>query len=147
MTEQVSPSYTTGAPPTKQPSGVAVGFTLFAGCMMILAGVFQMIYGISALAKDNVALFTQNYVFKFDTTTWGWIHLLVGLGVLLAGFGVIAGNIIGRIVGVALAVLSAVVNFAAIPHYPFWSMTIIAIDVFVIWALTAHGKDIRSDAW
>jgi hypothetical protein len=151
VTDQASKAYASTPPAQrraeKEPSGVAVGFTIFAGSMMILAGAFQALQGISALLNDTIFVAVQDYVFKFDITAWGWIHLGVGVLVLLAGFGVIAGMMAARIVGVILAGLSAVVNFVAIPYYPFWALAIITIDVFVIWALTVHGRDIKSDQW
>ena len=79
---------------------------------------------------------------KFDSTTWGWIHLIGGLIVLFAGFSVFKGSVWARTVGVFIAAVSAIVSFAWIPIYPIWSLIIIAIDVTVIWALTAHGRDI-----
>jgi hypothetical protein len=151
VTDQASTSYTSTPPeqrkPEREPSSVAIGFTIFAGSMMILAGAFQAIQGVSALFNDEVFVSVQDYVFKFDITAWGWIHLGIGLLVLLAGFGVVAGMLVARIVGITLAGLSAIVNFLAIPYYPFWALTIIAIDVFVIWALALHGRDIKSDQW
>ena len=110
--------------------------------MMIMAGGFQAVAGLAALFEDSFYVSTPNYLLEFDTTTWGWIHLLMGVVVLLAGIAVLNGQVWGRTVGVILAVLSAMVNFAFIPYYPFWSMLIIAVDIFVIWALTAHGRDI-----
>jgi hypothetical protein len=68
----------------------------------------------------------------------------MGLVVVFAGFAVLAGQTWGRIVGITLAVLSAIANFAFIPYYPFWSMTIIAVDIFIIWALAAHGRDLAA---
>ena len=151
MTDQAAKGYTSTPPPQReserQPSNVAVGFTIFAGSMMILAGAFQAIQGVSALFNDEIFVAVQDYVFKFDITAWGWIHLGLGILVLLAGFGVVAGMLAARIVGITLAGISAVVNFLAIPYYPFWALTIIAIDVFVIWALALHGRDIKSDQW
>jgi hypothetical protein len=79
---------------------------------------------------------------KFDATTWGWIHLLLGLLVFFAGFAVLSGKVWGRTIGTILAVLSALTSFAFIPYYPFWSLAIITLDIFVIWALVAHGRDI-----
>ena len=125
-----------------QPSGWATGFIVFAGVTMIMAGSFQAIAGLVALFQDEFYVTTPNYLLQFDTTSWGWIHLLVGVLVLLAGFAVLSGQTWGRVVGITLAVLSALANFAFIPYYPFWSLTIIALDVFVIWALAAHGRDI-----
>jgi hypothetical protein len=151
VTDQASTSYTPTASgqrkPEREPSNVAIGFTIFAGSMMILAGAFQAIQGVSALFNDEIFLAVQDYVFKFDITAWGWIHLGLGIIVLLAGFGVVAGMLAARIIGITLACISAVVNFLAIPYYPFWALAIIAIDVFVIWALALHGRDIKSDQW
>jgi hypothetical protein len=125
-------------------SGVAIGFSIFAAVMMWWIGAFHAIDGLVALFNDQVFLTTPSYIFKFDLTTWGWIHLVLGTVTFLAGFGVIAGAVWGRVVGVALAVVSAIVNFAFVPYYPVWSLIIIAVDVVVIWALSVHGRDIAS---
>jgi hypothetical protein len=127
----------------QETSGWAVGFILFAGVVMVTAGIFQAFDGLVALFNDEFYVSTRNYFFQFDITAWGWIHLLMGLLVVLAGFGVIAGQTWARVVGITMAVLSALANFAFIPYYPFWALTIIALDVFVIWALAAHGRDVR----
>ena len=94
---------------------------MFAGVMMIMAGGFQSLAGMAALFKDDFYVTTPNYLLEFDTTSWGWIHLLIGLLVLFAGFAVLNGKVWGRTIGVILAVLSALANFAFIPYYPFWS--------------------------
>ena len=83
---------------------------------------------------------TRDCLLQFDATTWGWIQLLLGLLVLFAGFAVLAGQTWGRVVGITLAVLSALANFAFLPYYPFWAMTVIAVDIFVIWALAAYAR-------
>ena len=121
-----------------------IGWKMFAGLMMIMAGGFQMFTGLVALFENEFYVATRNYLFQFDATAWGWIHLIGGLLVLLAGFAVIAGQTWARIVAIVLAVLSALANFAFIPYYPFWALTVIAIDVFVIWALAAHGRDVAA---
>ena len=142
MTEQTTPNYRQAGQPGRPPSGWATGFIVFAGVMMIMAGGFQALAGMVALFEDEFYVATPNYLLEFDATTWGWIHLLIGLLVLFAGFAVMSGKTWGRTVGVILAVLSALANFAFIPYYPFWSMAIIALDVFIIWALAAHGRDV-----
>jgi len=124
------------------PSGVAKGFSVFAAVMMIMAGGFQALAGLVAILENEFYVTTPNYLLEFDATSWGWIHLLIGLLVLFAGFAVLSGQVWGRTIGVILAVLSALANFAFIPYYPFWSMTVIALDIFIIWALTVHGRDI-----
>jgi hypothetical protein len=98
--------------------------------------------GLIALFTNEFYVTTPDYVFQFDATTWGWIHLLIGIVVGLAGFGVLRGNLAARILGISLAVLSALANFLFIPYYPFWSITIIAVDIFVIWALATTGRDV-----
>ena len=140
MTEQTASQYRTVQQDDAAPRRGTTGLTTFAGVMMIMAGGFQLFNGLVALLANEFYVNTPNYLFKFDATRWGWIHLLVGLLVLLAGFAVLAGQTWGRVVGIVLAVFSAVTSFAFIPYYPFWSLTIIALDVLVIWALATHGR-------
>ena len=78
-----------------------------------------------------------------DLSQWGAVHLVVGLVMLLSGIGVFSGNILARTVGVIVASLSLIANFFFIPAYPLWALTVITLDVLVIWALTAHGKEMR----
>lgn len=105
----------------------------------ILVGSFQGVAGLVALVNDNFYLATREYLFQFDITSWGWIHLILGIVVALAGVGPLAGRSWAIVVGITLAVLSAFANFMFIPQYPFWALLVIALDVFVIWALAAHG--------
>ena len=129
-------------PATTPPSGAAVGLTVFAGTVMIMVGVFQAIQGVVALFNDEFYVVGEKWTFSFDITTWGWIHLLVGVVLVAAGFFLFQGAVWARVVGVGVVAISAVLNFMWLPYYPLWGMLIIALDVFVIWALTAHGRDI-----
>jgi hypothetical protein len=122
-----------------QPSSWAVGGALFAGVMMIMIGVFQIVAGIAAIAEDDFYVKTPNYVFNLDVSAYGWIHLLLGLLVVFAGWALIAGRVWGGMVGIGLAALVAIANFLWIPYYPFWSILTIALAVWVIWALTRPG--------
>jgi len=128
----------------EEPSGTAVGFILFAAIMMIMVGVFEAIQGLVGIFENEFYVATRNYLFQFDATAWGWIHLIGGALVALAGFAVMAGQTWARVVGIILAVLSAFANFTFIPYYPFWAIMIIAVDVFVIWALAVHGRDLKA---
>jgi hypothetical protein len=125
-------------------SSWAVGWTMFAAFMMITIGTFGAIEGLAAIVKDQFFVITPQYLFEFDVTTWGWIHLIVGIVVLLAGFALFSGAVWARTLGVILAVLSAITNFAWLPYQPGWSILIIALDIAVIWALTVHGRDIAT---
>jgi hypothetical protein len=141
MTDDTTTQYGSARRGNPQPSGWATGLVVFAGVMMILVGGLQAFTGLVAIFEDEFYVTTRDYILQFDATSWGWIHLLLGVLVLLAGFAVLAGQTWGRVVGITLAVISAFANFAFIPYYPFWSMTIIALDIFVIWALAVHGRD------
>ncbi|MGW3011840.1 DUF7144 family membrane protein [Streptomyces sp. NPDC001219] len=112
------------------------GWTAFAAVLMIFGGAMAFLEGISAIAKDDVFVTTRNYVFSFNLTGWGWIHLILGIVILLAGVALLStGAMWARIIGVILAGLGALANFLWIPHYPFWAIVLVAIDVFIIWAL------------
>ena len=113
----------------------ASGVSVFAASMMLVVGAFQFFEGLVAVANDTFYVKTPNYVLQLDTTQWGWIHMILGALVVLAGVFIFTGNIVAPSVGILLAGLSALANFFWLPYYPFWSITIIAIDVFVIWAL------------
>ena len=128
--------------PATPPSGAAMGLILFAGIMMIMVGVFQAIQGVVALFNDTFYVVGQKWVFSFNVTAWGWIHLLAGLVLVVAGYFLFQGAVWARVVGVSVAIISAVLSFMWLPYYPIWSMLIIALDVFIIWALTVHGRDV-----
>ena len=110
--------------------------------MLMLIGAFHAFAGLVALINDEFYVVGSKWVFQFDATTWGWIHLLVGVVVLASGIGILTGNVLARTVGVIVAAVSAIVNFVWLPYYPVWAIVIIAIDVAVIWALTVHGRDL-----
>jgi hypothetical protein len=121
----------------------AVGFTIFAAVMMIMGGIWQALAGLVAIFENEFYVPTRNYLYEFDATAWGWTHLVIGLIVAFAGWGLLSGQTWARVVGITVAALSATVNFLFIPYYPFWSMLIIAVDILVIWALTAHGRQLK----
>ncbi|HJW35342.1 MAG TPA: hypothetical protein VJ769_01785 [Actinomycetes bacterium] len=127
----------------QETSGTAVGFILFAAIMMLMAGSFQALQGLVGILENEFYVATPNYLFEFDATTWGWIHLLVGLLVAFAGWGLLSGRTWARVVAITVALLSAIANFLFIPYYPFWALTVITLDIFVIWAVAAHGRELR----
>ena len=120
----------------------AVGLTAFAAVLLVMAGVMHAIQGLVAIVNDEFFVLGQEYIFEFDLTAWGWAHLIGGIVVFAAGVGLFMGQTWARTVAVVVACLSIVVSFAWLPYYPLWSMLIIAMDVLVIWAVTAHGRDI-----
>lgn len=133
---------TRGGSTEPQYSGGAVGVTAFAGILMIMGGLFHFMQGLIALIDDTFYVAGKEYVFKFDLTTWGWIHLIAGILVAAAGVALFAGQVWARTIGVLLACVSILASFAWLPYYPIWSLVVITFDGFVIWALTMHGRDI-----
>lgn len=125
----------------KQVSGWA-GWAAFAGILSVLVGTFQAIAGIVALFKDEVVFFGVKNIWLLDLTTWGWVHLVGGLLLILVGYGILTGQTWARVIGVILAGLSAVLNFAWLPVYPVWSLVVIVVDVLVIYALVVHGDEL-----
>ena len=126
-------------PETRGVSGWAVGGTVFAGVMMLLIGLFHAVAGLVALIDDEFYVVTANYTFEFDVTAWGWIHLIVGLGVLATGFGLFARKAWAGVAAIMICMLSALVNFFFIPYYPIWSLLVIGLAVWVIWSITRAG--------
>ncbi len=118
------------------PSAGAVGLTVFAAAMMVTVGIFQALQGFVAIVDDKFYVNTVNYTFEIDTTTWGWIHLLLGILVVLVGAGLLSGATWARVVGIIIVSLVMLNNFLFIPYYPLWSMLIIALNVAIIWALS-----------
>ena len=123
----------------QEPSGWVVSGIVFAAAMLTLIGCFQVIAGLVAIFDDEFYVVTRNYTFNLDTSAWGWIHLLLGLLLLLTAFGLISQRKWAGITAIVLAIISAIANFFFIPYYPFWSIVVIALDVWVIWALTRPG--------
>ena len=140
MTTRTPPEPVTGR--DVQDSPWANGLTIFAAAMMMIIGFWQALAGIAAVAQDKVYAATPEYIYAFDVTGWGWIHLLLGILIVCAGVAVFMGSTWARMVAIVLASLSMIANFAFIPHYPVWSLTIIALDAAVIWALATYHREI-----
>jgi hypothetical protein len=115
---------------------------LFAGIMMIVVGIWEALEGLIAIFENELYVATRRYLFRFDVTAWGWIHVILGLVVASAGYGLLTGRTWARVVAITLAALSAIANFLWLPHYPFWALLIISVDVFVIWAVAVHGREV-----
>ncbi len=125
-----------------QPSGGAVGLTALAGILMLMLGGWWIFAGLVAIVNSEFYVVTQEWIFEFSTTSWGWTHLILGIVVLFAGIGVFSAAVWARTVGAILAGTSGLVAFAWLPYYPVWGILLVTLSVFTIWALTAHGRDI-----
>ena len=144
---------TTGAPdrayaqnvtPTKMSGWV--GWIVFAGFMMVMLGTFHIIDGLIALFQDEYFLVGKSgLTVHVDYTVWGWVHLIGGIIIIVAGVGLFSGKVWARFVAVPMAMISAVVNIAFLSAYPIWSTIMIVLDILVIWAVTVHGGELRDD--
>jgi hypothetical protein len=129
-----------------RPSAWAMGWAMFAGTMMVLMGMWWVIAGLVAVLDDAFYVITREWIFEFDTTAWGWTHMILGIVVSLAGFGMFRGVVWARTVGVVIAVVSALIAFAWLPYYPIWAILFVAVSVAIIWSLTAHGDEFATSA-
>ncbi|WP_455356188.1 DUF7144 family membrane protein [Streptomyces sp. SYSU K217416] len=126
---------------TKSEAGWAAGGTLFAGVLLLITGLMSIIEGIAGIAQDDVYARLGDYVFSFNLTTWGWIHLIVGLVVAFTGWGILKGAEWARFTGIALAALNIVLHFMFLPYQPVWAVFSMAVSAFVIWALATDTAD------
>ncbi|GGX98091.1 DUF7144 family membrane protein [Streptomyces hiroshimensis] len=131
-------------PHSETSQAAAGGLTVFAAVMMLVLGLVNLFRGIMAIVHDHVFVTTPDYIFKFNLTSWGWIHLLLGLAALMVGVGLFRVSLWARILGVAVAALLMLANFLSIPYYPLWSIVAIALCAFVIWGLCVVRQD---DSW
>ncbi|MEV6650226.1 hypothetical protein [Streptomyces sp. NPDC051219] len=139
MTTQSSASTTTRP---KADAGWAAGGTLFAGVLLLVTGLMSIIEGIAAIAEDDVYTRIGDYVFSFDITTWGWIHLIVGLVAAFTGWGILKGAKWARTTGIALAALNIVLQFMFLPYQPVWAVFSMGISAFVVWALATDTAEL-----
>jgi hypothetical protein len=117
-------------------SGWAMSGVAFAATMMVMIGAFHVIAGLAAIINDDYFVLVRGYAFDLNITAWGWIHLILGLAIVATGIGLFSRQKWAGVIAVFLVVLSAIDNFFFIPYQPFWAILLIALDVWVIWALT-----------
>jgi hypothetical protein len=128
-----------GAQKTDYDESKGLGLVIFASVMLMVVGIFNLIDGIAAIANSHLFVANAHYVIG-DLRAWGWVALILGILLLLAGVGVMAGNQIARWFGVAVIGLNLIGQLFFIPAYPFWALTIIALDALALWGLCAYGS-------
>ena len=121
---------------SRETRSVAIAGSIFAATVMITVGIMQFVEGIVAVANGNkFYIHSEHYVFEFNANAWGWIHLILGVIVAVAGAYIFTGSLVARSVGITVAALSALANFVWLPYFPLWAVIVIALDVVVIWSL------------
>lgn len=138
---------TTGAHHVPSPApadpGPWVGWIWFAGVIMVMVGVFNVVTGLTAIVRDEVFAAVPSGVLVFDLTTWGWIHLVFGLAQVAVGAGLFAARGWALTIGVLVAGLNAVAQLVALPFAPLWALIVIVLDCVVIYAMVVHGAEVR----
>ncbi|WP_211229554.1 DUF7144 family membrane protein [Nakamurella lactea] len=142
-----------GSPPTQRrvavepelgagKRAVIIGVTAVGAIFLLLAGVLQFLQGLAALIKGDFFVVARNFTYTFNVTTWGWIHFVIGVLMVITGFALVIGAMWARVVGIGLALFSAMANFMFLPYYPAWAIIIIILDVALIWALANYDRAI-----
>jgi hypothetical protein len=124
-----------GAGRGRSGGGAALGFTMFAAAVLVLGGIWQFLTGLAAVIKGSFFLVTPHYAYNISISSWGWIHIGLGAALFLVGCCLFARQTWARVVGIFIAVISAVMNFLFIPRYPWWSIIMILLDIVIVWAL------------
>jgi hypothetical protein len=122
-----------------------VGWIVFAAVIMVMMGVFSIIGGLIAIFDDSWGPGAFGQYAESTANTWGWTALILGVVVLFAAFGILQGKTWARVVAIALAGLQAIAHFTTVRGYPIWSMIVIILCIFVIYALTVHGSELRTE--
>jgi len=117
------------------------GWIVFAGTMMIISGAFNVIQSLVALADDEFYVVTPNHLVTFDLTQWGWVHLIMGIILILVGLALFKESMWAVIAGIIIVSINMISQFAFMSAYPVWSIVAIAVDLMVLWALIVHGGE------
>lgn len=121
------------------------GASQVAGSLMMLSGPLSILVGASGIAEDNLFAASTRYAYRFDLTTWGVIHLVIGVALVVAGLAILTNRSWGRGAGVAVAGISLITQFMFVPYYPAWAIPVMALDLIILFALTRFhvGADSR----
>lgn len=130
----------TGTMDSGSEAGKGTGWVLFAGIMIVIDGVLNVIYGIAAIDKSKFFVVGSEYILS-DLNTWGWVALILGVLQIIAAFSIWQGGLYGRWFGILVASLGAIAALLAIPAYPFWSLALFSIDILIVYGLAAYGGD------
>jgi hypothetical protein len=120
-----------------------VGWAYFAAAMLLVVGGMHVISGLVGIFRDKFYVVGENALVAFNFSTWGWIQLVIGVLAILTAFGIMAGSLWARVIGVLVAALAIIENAAFLNEYPIWSVMAMIVCGFVIYALTMHGAELR----
>ncbi|GGZ43465.1 DUF7144 family membrane protein [Streptomyces poonensis] len=144
MDEQPPAGQTPGGGPDPEPEvrPLVVEGVVLAACLLLIIGAYHTIMGLAAVIDEKFYVPPGDYAYRLDIMAWGWVHVGLGVIVVAAGLNLFRGPRWARVVGIAVASLSAVQNFLFTPYYAVWSVLVIALDVLVIWSLAGYGHQV-----
>ena len=121
------------------------GWIGFAGWLMIVIGSIDFFQGLIAIIRDKYYVLTPSQILVFDLTTWGWVMLIWGIVVALAGLGLLSGSGFARWITIVIASLNffAQLGFVGSSQYPLWALTALGLNVIVLYALIVRWGDVR----
>lgn len=119
------------------------GWIVFAAALMVIGGVLQILYGLAAIMHAHWFVYAGDHAYLINTASWGWWLILVGILIGVSGALLWNGNMFGRVIGAVLAFLSLLANLAVFASAPVWTILVIVADVLVIYAIVAHGNEMR----
>lgn len=125
--------------PYRSTGGVS-GWIVFAGVVMLVAGFLDAMWGLAAVINNEVVTVGGHGVVVWDITAWGWGHLILGTLMALTGLGLLGGQGWARWVGIFFVSLNMLVQFGTFTLFPLWSITIIALDMVILYQLTARWE-------
>ncbi|WP_245687068.1 DUF7144 family membrane protein [Streptacidiphilus griseoplanus] len=129
--------------PASPDDGWVTGPYLFGGLALELSGTLSILMGAAGIAQSTIFA-NSRYPYGFNLTAWGWIHVVIGIGLLAAGLGVLAGRSWGRGAGIALGAVSLVTQFMFVPYYPLWSISLMVLDLVAVWTLSRFSQSTSS---
>ncbi|QES42498.1 hypothetical protein DEJ49_17315 [Streptomyces venezuelae] len=142
MAEHARPQEPAAGPQGSQAGPLAVATVVFSVCVLTIVGSYHSIAGFAAIVDDRFFTRPDDYPYALDVTTWGWLHLIIGMIVLAAALTLLSGYLWARAVGVTVAGLSALECYFFTPYYPVWCVVMIALDVLVIWSLVRYARPV-----
>jgi hypothetical protein len=116
------------------------GWIGFAGLLMIVMGAIDFFEGLIAIIRGEYYFVAPSQIIVFDTTTWGWLTLLWGIVILLAGLGLIGGATWARWFSIVVVIVSIIHQLAFVGNaaYPLWALMVLALSIIILFALTAR---------
>ena len=120
------------------------GWGVFASVLLLIAGIFDLIFGLAAVIGPNTTVVVaETGLFAVDVAAWGWWHIIAGIALIVLSFFLYRGATWARVIAIIIVIINAVGQLTLLSVQPWWSLTILAVDVLILYALTVHGRELK----